>query len=80
MPTYDYQCTQCQQRFEAYRPMSASNPECLACGGLTVKMFLFAPAMHGNMACGREQAMRSFEQNSDSINRMHGPGCRCRQH
>jgi len=79
MPTYDYRCTQCKLQFEARHAINASNPDCPTCGGATKKM-LSAPAIHGNMAQGRDLAMRSIQPKSDQIKHAHGPGCGCGHH
>lgn len=77
MPTYDYLCCQCKQQFEAHHPMNASSPNCPACGGLTNKVFLSAPSMHGSMARGRDLAMRSLKPESGHKQHVHGAGCGC---
>jgi putative FmdB family regulatory protein len=79
MPTYDYQCLQCKQQFEARHPIKADNPGCLACGGATEKVILSAPATHGKMAHGRELAMRSLLPKSRQGKHLHDPGCSCSQ-
>ena len=83
MPTYDYLCTQCKLQFEARYPINASNPNCSVCGGATEKLILSAPAIHGNMARGRELAIRSILPTEPSQKKhVHGLGCGCgeRQH
>ena len=80
MPTYDYQCTQCNQQFEARHPINALNPNCSACGGATEKVILFAPATHGTMARGRDLAIRSLQPKPGQQKHIHGAGCGCRQH
>lgn len=77
MPTYDYRCFQCKQQFEARHPIKADNPGCPACGGATEKVMLSAPATHGNMALGRELAMRSLLPKSNQGKHVHGIGCGC---
>ncbi len=72
MPTYDYQCPQCRRIFEAKHRISDPKPSCPVCGGPCVKLILAAPAAHGAMALGREQAIRSL-----STGNKHGPGCTC---
>ncbi len=76
MPTYDYLCTQCKLQFEARHSINAPGPTCPACGGETEKIFLCAPATHGNMARGRNIAMRSLEPEAGQ----HRPGCGCGHH
>ena len=80
MPTYDYQCTQCKLQFEVRHSINASNPDCSACGSMAEKVILFAPAMHGNMARGRDLAMRSLQPKPDQTNHGHAPGCACGHH
>ncbi|WP_295625279.1 FmdB family zinc ribbon protein [uncultured Nitrosomonas sp.] len=80
MPTYDYLCTRCELQFEIRHSINASNPNCLACGSATEKIILSAPAMRGNMARGRDLAMRSLQPKTDQVNHVHGPGCGCRNH
>lgn len=79
MPTYDYQCTQCKLQFEARRSIAELTPDCPACGSITEKMILSAPAMHGHMACGRDLAMRSLQPKPDQTH-THAPGCGCGRH
>lgn len=80
MPTYDYQCKQCNMQFEARHSMNVAKPDCPACGAETRKMILFAPATHGHMAKGREQAIHSLQPTSGQDKHTHGTGCRCGQH
>ncbi len=75
MPKYDYRCSACDNQFEAYHSMSAHRPACPNCGSDVEPLFLHAPAVHGYMARGREQAMRSLEPSVDKPN--HGPQCPC---
>ena len=77
MPTYDYQCTECKLRFEIRHPINAPKPNCSACCGVTEKLILFAPATHGNMARGRDLAMRTLQPKSNQIKHVHGSGCEC---
>lgn len=79
MPTYDYQCTQCKLQFEAHQSIDAPAPDCPACGSITEKVILSAPAMHGNMARGRDLAMRSLQSKPDQTHG-HAPGCGCGRH
>ncbi len=72
MATYDYECTRCGLRFEASHCIAAAAPECPHCGGEVRKLILCAPATHGRMARGREQAMRALHPQH-----VHGPGCGC---
>jgi len=40
MPSYDYRCTGCDQRFEVTRPMSSSGEVCCpACGAEAKRVF-----------------------------------------
>ncbi|MHB1246827.1 MAG: FmdB family zinc ribbon protein [Sulfuriferula sp.] len=77
MPTYDYLCTQCKLQFEARHAINASSPDCPVCGGATKKVILSAPAMHGNMARGRDLAMRSLQPKPGEDKHVHGSGCGC---
>jgi putative FmdB family regulatory protein len=38
MPTYEFICSQCNERFERFQPMSATVPACPACGGEARRM------------------------------------------
>ncbi len=38
MPTYDYQCTSCGHRFEAFHRVSESLSECPVCSGKVEKL------------------------------------------
>ena len=50
MPTYEYQCTRCQRRFESFHAMSAAPVRtCERCGG-KVKRLIAAPAVHTRSA------------------------------
>jgi putative FmdB family regulatory protein len=69
MPTYDYRCVHCNASFQAKHSMHAGAPSCPDCGGLTRKVILSAPALHGDAARGREQAAGSLPEC--------GKGCRC---
>ena len=80
MPTYDYQCSNCHSPFEAHHAIEAPTPPCPFCGGASQKVILSAPAMHGQMAQGRELAMRSIEPKAGAVPHQHGPGCACCQH
>ncbi len=80
MPTYDYECTQCQHRFEMRHAMGAPPPHCPSCEGVLRKIFTSAPAAHGHMARGREQAIRSLTPPSATQGHTHGPGCKCGHH
>ena len=80
MPTYDYLCTQCKLQFETRHSINAPNPNCPACGSATEKVILSAPATHGNMARGRDLAIRSLQPKTDQINHVHVPGCGCGHH
>lgn len=78
MPTYDYLCTECKLQFEIRHSISAPNPNCTACGSVTERIITSAPAMHGNMARGRDLAMYSLQPESSQVDHVHGPGCGCR--
>ncbi|MGA7181108.1 MAG: zinc ribbon domain-containing protein [Thiobacillaceae bacterium] len=80
MPTYDYQCTHCKLQFEAHHAINAFSPVCPACGGVTEKVILSAPATHGSMARGRDLAMRSLQPKLGQEQHVHGPGCGCGRH
>lgn len=77
MPTYDYLCTECKLQFEVRHSIHTPNPDCLACGSSTEKLILSVPAMHGEMARGRDQAMRSLQPKAELAKHRHGPGCGC---
>ncbi len=71
MPIYDYVCKQCGKQLELLQPINALPPECSDCDTRMKRQILFAPAVHGSMARGREQAMSSLPQPG------HGKGCPC---
>ena len=78
MPTYDYRCVHCGIPFEASHAMSEPAPDCPSCGGRAEKTILTAPAMHGQMARGRELAMQSLlTSRTKPSSNGHGPGCSC---
>lgn len=78
MPTYDYRCMHCQTPFEASHAMNEPAPNCPNCGGRPEKTILTAPAMHGQMARGRELAMRSLQPSRmNAGSNGHGPSCSC---
>jgi putative FmdB family regulatory protein len=73
MPTYDYACWHCDTRFEAHHPLTIAKPSCPVCGGETHRLILSAPAVHGRMAKGRDEAVRSLE----TAQHHHGKDCPC---
>jgi putative FmdB family regulatory protein len=73
MPTYDYACPSCGQRFEARHSLSDPAPPCPACGSDPQRLILSAPAVHGHMAHGREAAVRSLQPQGHA----HGKDCPC---
>lgn len=75
MPTYDYRCTNCLTLFQAYHAMSVGGPDCSACGAQPERVILSAPAVHGHMARGREEAACTLEKQETRTG--HGPGCPC---
>lgn|GEM_PF-1064151 len=75
MPTYDYRCAVCKRVFEATHSVSAKRPQCPHCEGSVERIFLFAPAVHGYMARGREEAARTLEPKTTISG--HGPNCPC---
>lgn len=75
MPTYDYCCKQCGLEFEVQHAMTAPLPTCRHCGGAVRRLILSAPAVHGQMAQGREKAARTLEPTPAPTG--HGPGCPC---
>jgi putative FmdB family regulatory protein len=77
MPTYDYQCMPCNLRLEARHSISTQAPNCPQCEGTLARLILSAPAAHGSMAQGREQAMRSLQPKPGPGKHQHGPGCGC---
>lgn len=77
MPTYDYLCTECKLQFEVRHAIDTPNPGCLACGSATEKLILSVPAIHGEMARGRDQAMRSLQPETGLAKHVHAPGCGC---
>lgn len=69
MPIYDFRCTSCAQQIEVTQSMNASSPICQRCDIDMERWISCAPAVHGAVALGREQAARSLPQC--------GKGCRC---
>ena len=47
MPTYDYECLECQTRFEARHAIAEEAPACASCGGEARRLILSSPAVHG---------------------------------
>ena len=80
MPLYDYRCEHCDLVFEVRHALSAPTPACPDCGRATVKTVLCAPAVHGHMALGREQAVQSLQPTTPAMGHRHGPGCGCAHH
>lgn len=72
MPIYDYECHNCGERFERLHRYSDPAPACPRCGNDTRRL-PGAAVFHGEMARGREQAMRSLDTGA------HG-GCCCEPH
>ncbi|MBI1425367.1 MAG: zinc ribbon domain-containing protein [Gammaproteobacteria bacterium] len=75
MPTYDYRCTSCNCVFETVHSIFANRPRCPHCEGTVERLFLYAPAVHGYMARGREEAARTLAPKSTTGG--HGPNCAC---
>lgn len=75
MPSYDYVCRRCSERFQAHHAIGAVRPTCPICGGEVQRVFLSAPAVHGNMARGRDRAVRSLDPTA--VDGAHGPRCPC---
>lgn len=69
MPRYDYRCTGCRAVFECTHPIGGAAPSCPRCGAVAARTILCAPAVHGVLSRGREEAMRSLPEC--------GKGCRC---
>jgi putative FmdB family regulatory protein len=64
MPTYEYVCSECQHRFEAFHGLSDPFPACPACGAGATRL-PSRVAVHGRMARGREAAMHSLTPSSE---------------
>ncbi|WP_375142702.1 FmdB family zinc ribbon protein [Methylomonas koyamae] len=77
MPTYDYHCGNCGSDLEFRHSVNSNAPECPQCGGIMEKRILSAPAVHGYMAVGRNQAMASLQRPLEEASHRHGPGCGC---
>jgi|APLak6261663543_1056040.scaffolds.fasta_scaffold29227_2 putative FmdB family regulatory protein len=77
MPTYDYHCESCCSDMEFRHPVNGNAPECHRCGTIMKKRILSAPAVHGYMAAGRNQAMASLHRPLEEASHRHGPGCGC---
>lgn len=73
MPVYDYHCEACQTQFQFRHAITSDPPPCPRCGSRVRQIFLSAPAVHGYMARGREQAAQTLETAQTG----HGPGCHC---
>ena len=71
MPIYDYVCKQCSKQIEVHQSIDTPPPNCPDCSTSMKRRILFAPAVHGSMAQGREQAMKSLPEPA------HGKGCPC---
>lgn len=68
MPIFDFQCQQCTEVFEVMCKSTDKAQPCPHCGSNQVKKLLSAPAIHGEMAKGRDVAMQSLTT---------GKGCSC---
>ncbi|SEN67498.1 FmdB family zinc ribbon protein [Nitrosomonas marina] len=77
MPNYDYKCIPCNLRLEARHSINARAPNCPKCEGVLTKLILSAPTVHGYMASGRENAIRSLQPKQRLGNHLHTPGCKC---
>ncbi|MBX3639163.1 MAG: zinc ribbon domain-containing protein [Nitrosomonas sp.] len=77
MPIYDYECTSCNLRLEVRHSMNTQTPNCPQCESALTKLILSAPAVHGHMTAGREQAIRALQPGQESGTHQHGPGCGC---
>jgi putative FmdB family regulatory protein len=81
MPTYEFICSKCNERFERFQSMSAPDPACPACGGRSRR--LIAPGAgvitRGSHDHGRGAGGCSFESTGTtccgSSKRCSTPGC-----
>lgn len=74
MPTYDYACATCGHEFQEFHGVNTVLPACPMCGGSPQRKIRSAPAVHGHMARGRDQAASTFEPVEYNG---HGAGCPC---
>lgn len=67
MPLYEFECQNCQHRFEKIQSVSAPDPDCVKCGG-KVERLLHAPAVQfkGSGWYATDYAKKSSESSSKS--------------
>ena len=61
MPIYEYECPQCQEKFEQFKPIYSSNDgvACLKCGA-DAKRIISKPASGSGCGCGEPRRTMSF--------------------
>ena len=65
MPTYDYQCLECEEIFEIFCKISEldSSKPCPKCGSTNTEKRIFsAPGACDSVSLGREKHQRSFKE------------------
>jgi putative FmdB family regulatory protein len=67
VPLYEFECQNCQHRFEKIQSVSAPDPDCVKCGG-KVERILHAPAVQfkGSGWYATDYAKKSSESSSKS--------------
>jgi putative FmdB family regulatory protein len=67
VPLYEFECQNCQHRFEKIQSVSAPDPDCVKCGG-KVERLLHAPAVQfkGSGWYATDYAKKSSESSSKS--------------
>jgi putative FmdB family regulatory protein len=61
MPIYEYECPQCQEKFEQFKPIYASDEDvaCLKCGA-DAKRIISKTAFGSGCSCGEPRRTTSF--------------------
>ena len=61
MPIYEYECPECQEKFEQFKPIYASDEDvaCLKCGA-EAKRVISKMAPGSSCGCGESRRISSF--------------------
>ena len=85
MPTYDYACSTCSNRFDTLRSVAMRNVDaaCHSCGGSAPRVMVFSPSLAlladttRNAFATHERARHAPKQSGDYARLKHPSGCGC---
>lgn len=79
MPTYEYVCDACGERFERFQAMSEPDPACPGCGGQARRQIVAGAGVITHAGAGHKPGGCSFETTGTtccgSKQRCATPGC-----